>query len=71
MDLKNFADIGRSLSLVFQLGLVLICAIGIGLFVGIKLDTWLGTRGIFLVLGIIFGIAAGFWQAYLLLTRTK
>ena len=71
MDLKNLSSIGRSLSLVFQLGMVLLCTIGIGFFVGMKLDDWADTSGIFLVLGIIFGIIAGFWEAYLLITKAK
>ena len=71
MEWKNLAEIGRSLSLIFQLGIIIVFSIAICLYAGIKLDDWLQTRGIFTIAGVLLGIGAGFWECYLLITKTK
>jgi len=71
MGWKDYVDIGRSLSLIFQLGLIVVVSVGLCLYIGLKLDGWFQTRGLFTVLGILLGIASGFWESYLLITRSK
>lgn len=50
--------------LVTQLGLVIIITILVGLGIGIFLDRAFKLRGIFTVIFLIVGIAAGFMNAY-------
>lgn len=45
-------------------GLQFAGAILIFLFLGIKLDEWLGTEPWFLILGVFVGSAGGFWAMY-------
>ena len=52
------------LGLVTQVGLTIIFSILIGLLVGIFLDRLFKTKGVFLVVFLIIGIAGGFYQAY-------
>lgn len=60
MKLKKGADdIVRSGDLA-SVGITLVVATVIGLFMGIYLDRWLGTHPVFTILMLIFGIAAGF-----------
>ncbi|MBW1714077.1 MAG: AtpZ/AtpI family protein [Deltaproteobacteria bacterium] len=52
------------LALVSQLGLTMAGSIGLGFALGFYLDRWLGTRGIFLVVFILLGVAGGGWTCY-------
>jgi len=49
---------------VAQIGLTLVVATVIGLGVGYYLDLWLGTRPWLLLVGLVFGIAAGFLNIF-------
>ena len=49
----------ESLSIVMQIGLTMAGCIVFCFFVGLYLDKWLGTRGIFVTLFIILGIVGG------------
>jgi ATP synthase protein I len=51
-------------ALVMQIGLTMVGSIMFCFFVGLYLDRWLGTRGIFLVLFIILGIVGGAVTVY-------
>lgn len=51
-------------SLVTQIGLTIIFSILAGLFIGIFLDRVCNTKGIFLIMFLIFGIIGGFRSAY-------
>lgn len=51
-------------SLVTQLGLTIISTILVGLFIGIFLDRSLKTNGVFLILFVLMGIIAGFYNVY-------
>ena len=47
-----------------QIGLTMVGSIMFCFFVGLYLDRWLGTRGVFLILFIVFGIAGGAVTVY-------
>ena len=50
----------RMVSVLSTVGLTLVFATIIGLYVGLKLDAWLGTSPWLTVLFLIFGLIAGF-----------
>ncbi len=50
--------------LVTQVGLTIIICILLSLWIGRYIDTWLGTKGIFSIVFILIGIAAGFVSVY-------
>lgn len=54
----------QNLHIVVQLGLTMAGCIIFCLFVGLFLDNWLGTSGIFTTLFILFGIIGGGMVAY-------
>ena len=43
-----------------------LCIIG-GIIAGLAMDTWLGTRPLFIFLGLFGGLTAAFWGGYVLL----
>lgn len=47
-----------------QLGLTMVGCIGFCFFVGLQLDKWIGTRGIFVTIFTILGIIGGGNVAY-------
>ncbi|MFH1644908.1 MAG: AtpZ/AtpI family protein [Candidatus Omnitrophota bacterium] len=51
-------------SLVTQIGLTVISCILVGLFMGIFLDRNFKTKGVFLVLFVLMGVVAGFYNVY-------
>ena len=67
---KRFFSYGKNrawaenAALVMQIGLTMVGSIMFCFFVGLYLDRWLGTRGIFLILFIVFGIAGGAVTVY-------
>lgn len=44
---------------MMQIGLTMAGSIIFCFFIGLYLDRWLGTRGLFLMIGILLGIAGG------------
>lgn len=64
--MKN-REIFYYLGLVTQLGLVVVFWILIGLFIGLFLDRRFVGQGLWLVIFILLGIAAGFYNAYRLI----
>ena len=58
-------------SLVTQLGLVIIITILVGLGIGLFLDKIFHLKGIFTVVFLLIGIAAGFMNAYREIMREK
>jgi len=52
-------DWTENFALVMQLGLTMAGSILFCFFIGMYLDKWLGTKGLFLVIGIFLGIAGG------------
>ncbi len=53
------------------IGMVLVFSIFIGAFIGYLLDNYFGTDYIFKIIGLIFGIIAGFRQVYLMGKKYK
>lgn len=47
-----------------QLGLTMVGCIGFCFFVGLQLDKWIGTRGIFVTIFTILGVIGGGNVAY-------
>ena len=54
-----------------SIGLTLVLAIFIGGFIGYLLDNYFGTDYIFKIIGLIFGIVAGFRQVYVMGKKFK
>lgn len=54
----------RNLNLVTQLGLTMVGSILFCFAVGYFLDKWLGTKGLFITLFLLFGIAGGGYTVY-------
>ena len=59
----------KGISLVTQIGLTMVIAIGLGFAAGFYVDRWLDTGHTFLIVGIFVGIGAAFWNVYRLLLR--
>lgn len=57
--------------LVMQLGLVIVVCILVGLGIGIFLDNFFKTKGVFLVIFLIMGIIAGFKNVYTEVMKNK
>jgi len=61
---KKKNDFIYYLSLVTQIGLTIIASILIGLYIGIFLDRTFKTKGVFLIIFLLIGIAGGFYNSY-------
>ena len=61
----------RMLGVLSTVGLVMVFATVIGLFVGLKLDKWLGTSPWFTALFVLFGIIAGFRNLFVYAKRSQ
>jgi len=59
----------KTLGLVSSMGISVVLAIAIGVFVGLKLDAWLGTAPWFFFIFLFIGIAAGFRNIYIIAGR--
>jgi len=49
------------------IGFYFALCIVLGIVAGLAMDSWLGTKPLFILLGLFLGIAAAFWGGYLLL----
>jgi len=56
----------QTLGNVSTMGISFAVAIAIGVWIGLKLDAWLGTAPWFFFIFLFFGIAAGFRNIYVL-----
>ncbi len=54
----------ENLQIVMQVGLTMAGCITFGLIAGFYLDKWIGTKGIFTVMFILYGIVGGFYVVY-------
>ncbi len=61
---NNYKILIEQMALVTQIGLTMAGSIILCFFIGYFLDKWLGTRGIFLIIFILLGIAGGGWTVY-------
>jgi ATP synthase protein I len=60
----------ESLSIVMQIGLTMAGCILFCFFIGLYLDRWLGTKGIFVTIFIILGIVGGAVTVYRQILKT-
>jgi ATP synthase protein I len=59
----------KSLSFLSSLGIAMVAASFIGLFIGIYLDKWLGTKPWMTIIWLGIGIASGFRNIFILTRR--
>lgn len=58
--MSELRDLYKNLAMVSSLGISVALAIGIGVWFGLTLDRWLGTKPWFFFIFLLIGIAAGF-----------
>ncbi len=63
-DYKKNRAWAENLTIVMQLGLTMAGCIVFCFFVGLYLDKWVGTRGIFVTVFTLFGVIGGANVAY-------
>lgn len=63
-DNKEIIGLGRALTLVYQIGFTIILSLLFFMFIGKKIDNWLGTPGVFVILGIIIGVLGSGYVVY-------
>jgi ATP synthase protein I len=61
----------RMIGVLSTVGLTLVFATVIGLYVGLKLDKWLGTSPWFTAVFLFIGIAAGFRNLFVYARRSQ
>ncbi len=60
----------ENLSIVMQIGLTMAGCIVFCFFIGLYLDKWLGTKGIFVTIFIILGVVGGAITVYRQISET-
>jgi len=70
MDNRDWRQIMRALSLLTEVGLIIIVSAGIGFGAGYLVDSFFGFELLFKIPGLIVGLAAGFYTVYKLLIST-
>ncbi len=68
-DPKGRFDSYKKLYILGTTGVQLVVSILIGFGIGLTLDRWLGSAPWFMLLFIIFGVAAGFLNIYRVATK--
>jgi ATP synthase protein I len=63
-DPLQSGSLGGAMSLGFRVLSEFVAAVVVGAFIGWQLDTWLRTSPAFLLIFLLFGTAAGFWNVY-------
>ncbi len=58
--------VARALALITQLSFSMLIPIALCLYVGIKLDSYLGTSPVMLLIFILLGVGAGFRSVYMI-----
>jgi ATP synthase protein I len=61
----------RMLGVLSTVGLTLVFATVIGLYIGLKLDAWLGTSPWFTAVFLLIGIIAGFRNLFVYVKRSQ
>jgi F0F1-type ATP synthase assembly protein I len=62
-------ELFRNLAMVSSMGISVVLAIAIGVWFGLTLDRWLGTKPWFFYIFLLIGIAAGFKNIYVIAGR--
>ena len=70
MDNKDWRQIMRGLSLLTEVGLIIVISAGIGFGLGYLIDNLLNFNLFFKLIGLFIGLAAGFYSVYKLLIST-
>lgn len=68
-SVKEFRDLFRNVGLLSSMGLSVVLAIAIGVWLGLTLDRWLGTAPWFFYFFMFIGISAGFRNIYVIANR--
>lgn len=63
-DFKKNRVLSEGFSFVMQIGLTMAGSIFLFFFIGLYLDKWLGTRGVFIALFLVLGVVGGGYTAY-------
>jgi len=66
---KQKGDLLQSLAIVSSMGISVAMAIAIGVWLGLTIDRWLGTKPWFFFIFLFIGIAAGFKNIYVIARR--
>ena len=66
---RDKVNIFRNLAQLSSIGISAVLAIGIGVWFGLTLDRWLGTKPWFFYIFLFIGIAAGFKNIYVIASR--
>jgi ATP synthase protein I len=66
---KEKRELLQTLGTLSTVGISVVVAIAIGVFIGLKLDKWLGTDPWFFFIFLFFGIAAGFRNIYIMTSK--
>lgn len=67
--MSEFRDLFRNLGMVSSMGISVALAIGIGVWFGLTLDRWFGTKPYLFWIFTLIGIAAGFKNVYIITRR--
>lgn len=59
----------KTLSVVSSLGISVVLAIAIGIFAGLKIDQWLGTKPWFFFIFLLIGIVAAFRNIFIIIGK--
>ncbi|MRR33428.1 AtpZ/AtpI family protein [bacterium] len=59
----------KTLGVVSSMGISVVLAIGMGIFIGLKLDEWVGTKHVFFFIFLFIGIIAAFRNIYIIIGR--
>ncbi|HIJ96229.1 MAG TPA: AtpZ/AtpI family protein [Desulfuromonadales bacterium] len=59
-------ELFQNLAMVSSMGISVVLAIAIGVWFGLTLDRWLGTKPWFFYIFLLIGIAAGFKNIYVI-----
>jgi F0F1-type ATP synthase assembly protein I len=65
----NNRQLFKSLAMVSSMGISVVLAIAIGVWFGLTLDRWFGTKPWFFYIFLFIGIAAGFKNVYVIAGR--
>ena len=63
-DYKKNQPWAENLQIVMQLGLTMAGCILFCFYIGLKVDEWLGTKGVFVTIFILLGVAGGAVTTY-------
>ena len=66
---RDKRDLLKSLYMVSSMGISVALAIGMGVWFGLTLDRWFGTKPWFFYIFLFIGIAAGFKNIFVIIGR--